>query len=184
MGGMEPLVELDLGDLRLRTLTLADEDAALLVEATRAASASALWGPHPAGPYSLEAAGSALQDWDPHHGRKVSFGVLDGPRLVAALGLMPDGPHSAELAYWVRPEDRRRGIALRSVQALTSWAHTTAGFSRIWLEIDPANTPSLRLAARAGYRLEQRLPRHCRAWRSDDPEQDSWHDCLIWIHTT
>lgn len=61
MGGMEPLVELDLGDLRLRTLTLADEDAALLVEATRAASASALWGPHPAGPYSLEAARSALQ---------------------------------------------------------------------------------------------------------------------------
>jgi RimJ/RimL family protein N-acetyltransferase len=184
MGGMEPLVELDLGDLRLRTLTLADDDAALLVEATRAASASALWGPRPAGPYSLEAARSALQAWDPHHGRQVSFGVLDGPRLVAALGLMPDGPHSAELAYWVRPEDRRRGIALRSVQALTSWAHTTAGFSRIWLEIDPANTPSLRLAARAGYRLEQRLPRHCRAWRSDDPAQDSWHDCLIWIHTT
>jgi hypothetical protein len=120
MGGMEPLVELDLADLRLRTLTLADEDAALLVEATRAASASALWGPRPAGPYSLEAARSALQAWDPHHGRQVSFGVLDGPRLVAALGLMPDGPHSAELAYWVRPEDRRRGIALRSVQSKSS----------------------------------------------------------------
>jgi RimJ/RimL family protein N-acetyltransferase len=73
-----------------------------------------------------------LQAWDPHHGRQVSFGVLEGPRLVAALGLMPDGPHSAELAYWVRPEERRRGIALRSVQALTSWAHTTAGFFRIW----------------------------------------------------
>jgi RimJ/RimL family protein N-acetyltransferase len=184
MGGMELLVELDLGDLRLRTLTLADEDAALLVEATRAASAPALWGPRPAGPYSLEAARSALQAWDPHHGRQVSFGVLDGPRLVAALGLMLDGQHSAELAYWVRPEERRRGIALRSVQALTSWAHTAAGFSRIWLEIDTANTPSLRLAERAGYRLERRLPHHCRAWCSNDPEQDIWHDCLIWIHTT
>jgi RimJ/RimL family protein N-acetyltransferase len=140
MGGMEPLVELDLGDLRLRALTVADDDAALLVQATRAESASALWGPRPAGPYSLEAARSALRAWDPRHGRQVSFGVLDGPRLVAALGLMPDGPHSAELAYWVRPEDRRRGIALRSVQALTSWAHTTAGFPRIWLEIDPANS--------------------------------------------
>ena len=184
MGGMEPLVELDLGDLRLRTLTLEDEDAALLVEATRTESARALWGPRPAGPYSLGAARSALRAWDPHRGRQVSFGVLDGPRLVAALGLMPDGPHSAELAYWVRPEERRRGIALGSVQALTTWAHTTAGFSRIWLEIDPDNTPSLRLAERAGYRLEQRLPRHCRAWHSDDPEQDIWHDCLIWIHTT
>jgi RimJ/RimL family protein N-acetyltransferase len=181
---MELLVELDLGDLHLRTLTLQDEDAALLVEATRAESARALWGPRPAGPYSLAAARSALQAWDLYHGRQVSFGVLDGLRLVAALGLMLDGPHSAELAYWVRPEDRRRGIALRSVQALTAWAHTTAGFFRIWLEIDPDNTPSLRLAERAGYRLEQRLPRHCRAWRSDDPEQDTWHDCLIWVHTT
>jgi RimJ/RimL family protein N-acetyltransferase len=181
---MELLVELDLGDLRLCTLTLQDEDAALLVEATQAESAPALWGSRPAGPYSLAAARSALQAWDPHQGRQVSFGVLDGPRLVAALGLMLDGPNSAELAYWVRPEDRRRGIAVRSVQALTSWAHTTAGFSRIWLEIDPANTPSLQVARRAGYRLDQRLPGHCRAWRSDDPEQDTWHDCLIWIHTT
>jgi RimJ/RimL family protein N-acetyltransferase len=84
----------------------------------------------------------------------------------------------------VRPEQRRRGIALRSVQAMTAWAHDHAGFARVWLEIDPDNTPSLRLAERAGYRLEQRLPRHCRAWTSDDPVQDSWHDCLIWAHTT
>jgi len=138
---MELLTELDLdlGDLRLRTLST--EDAALLVEATRAA------------------------------------------RLVGALGLMVDGPHSAELAYWVRPEQRRRGIALRGVEALTAWAHTTAGLARVWLEINPDNTPSLQLAQRAGYRLEQRLPRHCRDWTKDDPDQDTWHDCIIWVHT-
>ena len=174
-------MELDLGDLRLRTL--ATKDAALLVEATRAGSAPALWGPRPSGPYSLDDARSALQAWDPHRGRQVSVGVLQGARLVGALGLMLDGAHSAELAYWVRPEHRRRGIALRGVQALTTWAHTTAGLARVWLEIDPDNTPSLRLAQRAGYRLEQRLPRHCRAWRSDDPAHDTWHDCLIWVHT-
>jgi RimJ/RimL family protein N-acetyltransferase len=179
---MELLMELDLGDLRLRTLTT--KDAALLVEATQAASGRALWGPYPAGPYSLEEARSALQAWDPHRHRQVSVGVLQGARLVAALGLMLDGPHSAELAYWVRPEHRRRGIALRSVQALTAWAHERAGISRIWLEIDPGKAPSLRLAQRAGYRLEQRLSRHCRAWTSDDPDRDTWHDCLIWVHTT
>jgi len=180
------LMDQDLGGLRLRTLTFQDQDVALLVEATQGESAPALWGPRPAGPYSLEAARAALRAWDPRRGEQVSFGVLDGPRLVAALGLMPDDPdsNSAELAYWVRPEDRRRGIAVRGVQALTAWAHTTAGFSRIWLEIDPANLPSQQVARRAGYRLEQRLPRHCRAWRSDDPAQDTWHDCLIWVHTT
>jgi len=84
----------------------------------------------------------------------------------------------------VRPEERQRGIAVRAVQAVTAWAHTSAGFARIWLEIDPADLPSLRVARQAGYRLEQRLLRHCRAWQHDDPAQDTWHDCLIWIHTT
>jgi hypothetical protein len=133
----------DLGDLRLRTLTGAD--AALLVEATQAESGRTLWGPHPAGPYSLEDARAALQAWDPRRHGQVSFGALQG-------------------------------------ETLTTWAHTTAGLTRLWLEINPDNTPSLRLAQRAGYRLEQRLPHHCRAWVSDDPEHDTWHDCLIWVH--
>jgi [ribosomal protein S5]-alanine N-acetyltransferase len=72
---------------------------------------------------------------------------LHGEWLVAALGLMPNSPHSAELAYWVRPEQRRRGIALRTILTLTTWG---------------------------AY--------HCRAWVSDDPEHDTWHDCLIWFH--
>jgi len=177
---MELLRELDLGDLRLRTLTT--KDAALMVEATQAESGRALWGPRPAGPYSLEDARSALRAWDPHRHQQVSFGALQGARLVGALGLMPDGPHSAELAYWVRPERRRRGIALRGLEALTEWAHTAAGLTRVWLEIDPDNAPSLALAQRAGYRLEQPIPNHCRAWTSDDPERDTWHDCVIWAH--
>lgn len=45
---MELVMDLDLDDLRLRTLTV--EDAALLVEATRAETGRALWGPSPAGP--------------------------------------------------------------------------------------------------------------------------------------
>jgi hypothetical protein len=52
-------------------------------------------GSLPAGPYSLEEARSALQAWDLHRHRQVSVGVLQGARLVAALGLMLDGPHSA-----------------------------------------------------------------------------------------
>jgi RimJ/RimL family protein N-acetyltransferase len=178
---MDLTAQLDLGDLRLRTLS--QDDAALLVEATRHEHARALWGPRPAGPYSLDDARTALQQWDPAQGKQVSYGVLLADRLVAALGLMPDSPHSAELAYWVRPEQRRRGIGLRSIGALTAWAHQDGGLARLWLEIDPDNTASLELARRAGYRLDQRLPRHCRAWLEDDPEHDQWHDCLIFAHT-
>jgi RimJ/RimL family protein N-acetyltransferase len=178
---MDLTVRLDLGDLRLRTLL--PDDAALLVEATRHEQAPALWGPRPAGPYSLGDASTALRQWDSARGKQASYGVLRADRLVAALGLMLDSPQSAELAYWVRPEERRRGIGLRSVHALTAWAHRDADLARLWLEIAPGNTASLELAGRAGFQLEQRLPRHCRSWLADDPERDHWHDCLIFTHT-
>jgi RimJ/RimL family protein N-acetyltransferase len=96
---------------------------------------------------------------------------------------MLDGPQSAELAYWGRPEQRRRGIGLRSVRALTGWAHRDAALARLWLEIEPGNSASLGLARRAGYRWERRLPRHCRAWLEVDPDRDQWHDCMIFAHT-
>lgn len=176
---MYPVMDLDLDGLRVRTLAAGDAD--LLVEATRAEPGRALWGPHPAGPYSPADASAALRAWE---AEQVSYGVLDGALLVAALGLMPSGPGEAELAYWVRPERRREGLGRRAVRAVTDWAHAHAGLARVWLEIDPDNAPSRRLAEGAGYRFEERLPRHCRSWLADDPAADAWHDCLIWTHET
>ena len=178
---MDLTARLDLGDLHLQTLL--PDDTALLVEATRNEQAPALWGPRPAGPYSVNDASTALQHWDPARGKQASYGVLRADRLVTALGLMLDRPQSAELAYWVRPEERRHGIGLRSVRALTAWAHQGGGLGRLWLEIEPGNTASLALARRAGYQLEQRLARHCRSWLTDDPDRDQWHDCLVFTHT-
>jgi RimJ/RimL family protein N-acetyltransferase len=172
--------ELTVSEFRLRTLT--PDDAALVVEATQAERAPSLWGPRPAGPYTLDDAEAALRAWDPQTSGQASYGVLEDDRLVGALGLMPDGPSSAELAYWLRPQDRGRGIAWRSVGALTAWAHRAVPLARIWLEIDPANTASIRVAERAGFEFEQRLARHCRSWTSDDPALDRWHDCDIWVH--
>lgn len=103
---------------------------------------------------TLGDAEDALRDWDPA-GRQVSFGVLEGERLVGALGLMVDGPSSAELAYWVRPEARGRGVARRSVAAVTAWAHDVAKLQRIWLEIDGRNVPSRRVAEATGYTFER-----------------------------
>ena len=174
-------IDLDLGGgLRLRPLAAAD--AALLAEATSGEPEPSLWGPRPAGPYSLRDARAALADWDPAAGGQFSLGIVHGQRLLGAVGIMPDRPGSIELAYWVRPEERGRGIASRAVLAATLWAHRALAAARIWLEIQPGNEPSLRLARRAGYRFEQRISQHCRDWACDDAERDTWHDCLIWIH--
>jgi RimJ/RimL family protein N-acetyltransferase len=178
---MKLTADLDLGaGLRLRTLTPQDVD--LVVQATRVEIGSALWGPYPAGPYTPHDARELLDDWDPRAGGQVSYGLLEQDQLLGALGLMPDGPDSAELAYWVRPDSRRQGLALRGVTALTAWAHQDAGLARIWLEINPENTASLRLAERGGYLFEERIADHCRTWTTPDPDHDTWHDCLIWVH--
>jgi RimJ/RimL family protein N-acetyltransferase len=168
---------LELGDLTVRTLTPRDAD--LLVEATRAETAWSMWGARPVGPYAPEDALRALRAWDPDLGGQTSFGILSTGRLVGAVGLMPDKPGSAELAYWVRPESRGQGIAARALQAVTGWA-LAGEANRVWLEINPANTASLRVAERAGFAFEEHIPDHCRSWITDDPTRDSWHDCLIW----
>ena len=95
---------------------------------------------------------------------------------------MLDGPDSAELAYWVRPGQRRRGLASKGVRLVTDWAHR-AGLTGLWLEIDPANQASLRVAAQCGYRLERHSPAHCRSPAPDEAGDDQRHDCLIWSHT-
>ncbi|HEX5996678.1 MAG TPA: GNAT family N-acetyltransferase [Jiangellales bacterium] len=179
---MDLRADLMVGEYHLRTLT--PHDAALVVEATAAEQAPAAWGPRPVGPYTFDDAVAALRAWDPDTSAQASIGVFEGGRLVGALGLMPDGPSSAELAYWVRPEYRGRGIAWRSVIAVTGWAHHAVPLSRIWLEINPTNAVSSRVAKRAGFHLEGRLVRHCRSWTHDDPALDSWHDCDIWVHSS
>lgn len=176
---MDP--DLDLGD-DLHMCALVSDDAALLAEATSGESAPALWGPRPSGPYSLQDAQAALAAWDPATGGQFSLGIFRDRRLLGAVGLMPDRPGSVEVAYWVRPGERGRGLASRAVRAATAWAHDSLAVPRLWLEIKPGNEPSLRVAQRAGYRFEQRLPRHCRDWASEDAERDSWHDCLVWVH--
>jgi RimJ/RimL family protein N-acetyltransferase len=178
---MDP--DVNLGD-GLHARTLAAGDAPLLVEATSAETEPSLWAGRPLGPYSPRDAQNALSEWDPAARGQFSIGILRGQRLLGAVGLIPDTPGSIELAYWIRPEERRRGIASRAVPAITSWAHHALGIPRIWLEIDPLNKPSLSLAQRVGYHVEQRLPRHCRDWSSNASEQESWHDCVIWTHSS
>ena len=88
---MQPELNLDLGnDLHMRAL--ATEDAALLAEATSGETAPALWGPRPAGPYSPREARVALAAWDPAAEGQFSVGILRGPQLLGAVGLMPDRP--------------------------------------------------------------------------------------------
>jgi RimJ/RimL family protein N-acetyltransferase len=59
------------------------------------------------------------------------------------------------VAYWVRPEQRGRRIASRSLEAVSAWVEHELAPRRLWVEVAPSNTASLRTAARAGYRRDE-----------------------------
>jgi [ribosomal protein S5]-alanine N-acetyltransferase len=56
-----------------------------------------------------------------------------------------------EIGYSVRPEHRRRGIAIEAAAGLFSWAATKPGVTTFRASISPDNVASLGLARRLGF---------------------------------
>jgi RimJ/RimL family protein N-acetyltransferase len=72
------------------------------------------------------------------------FGLADFRRAI-------EPPLADPEAGWVlHPDFHGKGLAAEALAALLDWADATA-MPRTCCLIDPANTPSLRLAARVGY---------------------------------
>ena len=59
-----------------------------------------------------------------------------------------------ELGYWVAPQARRRGVAVRAVGLMSAWSFTELGLDRLELLVEPENAPSQRVAESAGYTRE------------------------------
>jgi RimJ/RimL family protein N-acetyltransferase len=64
---------------------------------------------------------------------------------------------TGEIAYVVAPAARGRGIATEAVRRLSLWALAGLGLQRLQLSIRPDNVSSIRVAEKAGYRLEGTL---------------------------
>lgn len=81
--------------------------------------------------------------------------ATEGDLLLGRISLkalnLTDG--NAELAYWVVPAARGRGVCPRAVEAVTSWAFEH-GFHRLDLDHSTANQASCRVATKAGYAVE------------------------------
>jgi RimJ/RimL family protein N-acetyltransferase len=56
-----------------------------------------------------------------------------------------------EVAYVVAPTARGRGLATAAVRMVSRWALGDLGLARLQISVHPDNTPSLRVAERAGY---------------------------------
>ena len=109
-------------------------------------------------------------------GTQYSFVIIDaGNRLLGGCGLnYLDRPNlRANLGYWVRSSDCRRGVAVAAVKLLVAWAFANTDFCRLEVIASVENVPSQRVAEKAGAVREGVL-------RSRIKVQDGMHDVVIY----
>ena len=75
----------------------------------------------------------------------------------------------AEVAYWVAPKARGRGLASRAVSALSTWLFEDLGLHRLQLGHSVHNKVSCRVATNVGMKLEGTR-------KSALLHADGWHD--------
>jgi RimJ/RimL family protein N-acetyltransferase len=81
------------------------------------------------------------------------FAIIDGGgQLVGVCGLHGISRENrvANLGYWVRSSQSRRGIATRATRLLADWAFQNTDLNRLEILVAIRNHPSLRVAAKAG----------------------------------
>jgi RimJ/RimL family protein N-acetyltransferase len=82
---------------------------------------------------------------------------VDIRRPVGVVGLFglsrADGPR---LGYWVVHERRGRGFATEAARLLVEWALAQAAFERLFIDVEPGNVASARVAERLGGRRRER----------------------------
>ena len=100
-----------------------------------------------------------------------NWAVTQAGALVGRVGFraisLPEG--LAEVAYWTVPAARGRNIAARVVRAASTWMFQSVGLNRVELHHSTLNTPSCRIAQKAGFRYEGTKRRQAL-------HQDGWHD--------
>ncbi|MEU7423320.1 GNAT family N-acetyltransferase [Streptomyces sp. NPDC040750] len=96
----------------------------------------------------------------PVGGAPVGLAGLNDVDLVAG---------TAEVVYWVLPEARGSGVAVRAARRLSGWALDDLGLHRLTLCHSTANPASCRVAEKAGFTFEG-------TQRSALLHADGWHD--------
>lgn len=86
--------------------------------------------------------------------RTVNFLVEYDARPAGIVEVRRRDDGVAELSWALFSGMRGRGLAMRSVRLLVRYAFEELGVARVEAYVDPANTRSLRVAARAGLRRE------------------------------
>lgn len=110
-------------------------------------------------------------------GQVLSVAVVDAmtDEPLGAVGLTRRGPATAEVGYWTAPEARGRGTAVRATRLLTTWGAGALGLARVELLTALENTPSQRVADKAGF-VREGVARSART----APRSQQRVDMVVW----
>jgi ribosomal-protein-serine acetyltransferase len=138
-----------------------EEDAGALYEAVRASiSEVSPWLPWCHQNYSIEESREfiASRELASQGGEWYSFGIFetDGGRFLGGVGInFINRVHQmANLGYWVRTSASGRGVATLATRLAARFAFEQLGLQRIEIVAAVGNTPSQRVAQKAGARRE------------------------------
>lgn len=87
-------------------------------------------------------------------GNGLNWAVRVDDELVGMVGLAMEGVGSAELGYWLAPDQRGRGVMSRAVALVLDAAFGRLALDRVLWRAYVGNLPSRRVAERAGFRVE------------------------------
>jgi RimJ/RimL family protein N-acetyltransferase len=118
--------------------------------------------------YSIPNSDTQAQAWltklrtDRETGRRLELAIAAAADLTAVGSVsLQDFEHgNAPVRYWLAPTARGRGLATCAVRLLAGWAFHELALARLWLQLEPENVASQRVAERCGFVREGRLRSH------------------------
>jgi RimJ/RimL family protein N-acetyltransferase len=108
-------------------------------------------------------------------GRATNFAVLDAVdgRILGGMGVNWSPERDVgEVGYWLRRDARGSGVTTRALVLVARWALSLDGVERLQLRADVENTPSRRVAEKAGFRLEGIL--RSASWSARQQRRYDW----------
>jgi 8-oxo-dGTP pyrophosphatase MutT (NUDIX family)/ribosomal protein S18 acetylase RimI-like enzyme len=102
----------------------------------------------------------------------VSFAIEHADEVAGSVDLRHVDESRGQLTWTVSPLHRGRGVGVRAVRLVLSYAFERLGLNRVEAYVLPANHAALRLAGRAGLRREGLI-------RGHELRDGRRHDCVL-----
>ena len=149
-------MELDIGEWKIRSLTLADAPAIATYADNRK-----IWlnvRDQLPFPYAEEDAKTWIRQVQDHES-ETTFAIASAEEAIGGIGFILQGDvyrKSAEIGYWLGEPFWGQGIATRAVRTLTEYAFENFDLNRLYAGVFEWNPASVRVLEKAGYTLEGR----------------------------